>query len=300
MNKFPKIVKALQLSVFLILSILFMQNSIYGQSVLNTGLIPTGSFSGKVIMDQQSIHSGIYIYVEGTSFVGVTDANGNYVISNVPYGTYTLTAQKENYTIVKLDNQKIESAGTVVPVNNITLYPTESAEQLFTNAVRKSTKGYDDAAIVDFQNIINNFPGTELAIESEYRIAFIHYTEDKFTTVKTEFENFLASYPSNPLVPLVRYWLGKTKIALEDYSGAISTLELMVSQDSTHQKAPEARYNIARTYEKLSNNSAAINEYKKLINSYPSHRRAADAQYNIGAIYLADENYNTAIVEFQK
>ena len=107
MNKFSKTLKARQFSLLLLISIVFFQINICGQSVLNTGLIPTGSFSGIVELDQQSIHSGIYVYVEGTSLIGVTDANGKYLITSVPYGNYTLTAQNNNYTIIKLENQTI-------------------------------------------------------------------------------------------------------------------------------------------------------------------------------------------------
>ncbi len=61
---------------------------------VNTTLIPSGTLTGIASLAGQSNHSGIFIYVGGTSIVGATNSSGAYTIVGVPYGTYTLTAAK--------------------------------------------------------------------------------------------------------------------------------------------------------------------------------------------------------------
>ncbi len=49
-----------------------------------------GMVSGKAYLQGQTDHTGIRVYIPGTSFQATTDSNGNYTISNVPAGTYDL------------------------------------------------------------------------------------------------------------------------------------------------------------------------------------------------------------------
>jgi len=49
-----------------------------------------GSITGKATLQGASDHTGIRVFIPGTSFQATTDASGNYTISNVPAGTYDL------------------------------------------------------------------------------------------------------------------------------------------------------------------------------------------------------------------
>ncbi|TFG96882.1 MAG: tetratricopeptide repeat protein [Calditrichales bacterium] len=270
----------LLISSWLICQLLILTgySNVLAQTKLNTGIIPTGSFSGNIRLSGVGQHSGVYVFIEGTSQVGVTDAAGNYTIDNVPYGTYTLTAQKENFTLAQLTNQTIQQAGQVVSVAQMVLDPvSETAEYLFSSANVMSSSGDDAGAAIQFQKIINRFPSTTLALHSEYRIAFIDYTEDNFPLAETKFTIFLNNHSQSNLVPPVRYWLGKTKAQLKKYAEAIDVLTTMISQDSTHEKAADAAYTIGTIYETVGDPSNAVLAYRKVVDNYPTHNRAADA-----------------------
>ncbi len=49
-----------------------------------------GTISGKATLQGQTDHTGIRVYIPGTSFQATTDMNGNYTVSNVPEGTYDI------------------------------------------------------------------------------------------------------------------------------------------------------------------------------------------------------------------
>jgi hypothetical protein len=56
-----------------------------------------GSIQGVAILEGEIDHGGITVAIEGSSLMAMTDVNGNYEISNVPEGTYTLLFTKGDY-----------------------------------------------------------------------------------------------------------------------------------------------------------------------------------------------------------
>lgn len=62
-----------------------------GQTVtVDFELVATGRISGSIIVGKAAGSTVIMAYLEGTSFAGYPDGNGNYTISNVPVGTYNI------------------------------------------------------------------------------------------------------------------------------------------------------------------------------------------------------------------
>ncbi|HET6349907.1 MAG TPA: PKD domain-containing protein, partial [Candidatus Krumholzibacteria bacterium] len=65
--------------------------------VVDVNLTPTGTFSGVATLENGTDHSDIVVYCKGTSYVGVTEADGSYAISDVPVGSYTIQAMHAHY-----------------------------------------------------------------------------------------------------------------------------------------------------------------------------------------------------------
>ncbi len=60
-------------------------------------LIPTGSFHGVATLENANNHQSTVVYVEGTSFVAVTDPAGGYVIRGVPQASWAVHATHSRY-----------------------------------------------------------------------------------------------------------------------------------------------------------------------------------------------------------
>lgn len=71
------------------------------------------TFSGKVIdANTKEPLTGALVTIEGTSFTGYTDFDGNFFITNVPVGKYNITAHLVSYQSVALRSVDIaKSAG---------------------------------------------------------------------------------------------------------------------------------------------------------------------------------------------
>lgn len=72
-------------------------------------LKPTGSIQGKAQLYGMEEHSGIQLYIPGTSFSAETDTDGNFSISHVPQGLYTLYGEKANWKVKKVENVLLEN-----------------------------------------------------------------------------------------------------------------------------------------------------------------------------------------------
>lgn len=75
-----------------------------------------GSISGKVILEGEADYTGIMVYIPGTSYLALTDATGNYSISNVPEGNYDfIRAEKDGFNYaLQADITVISDQNTVV------------------------------------------------------------------------------------------------------------------------------------------------------------------------------------------
>lgn len=76
----------------------------------------TGSISGKALRAEASNHLGTDVFVPGTSFTAKTDEQGNFILLNMPVGTYRLAAMfpgfqenvRENISVAAKSDTKLE------------------------------------------------------------------------------------------------------------------------------------------------------------------------------------------------
>ena len=70
----------------------------------------TGSIVGRVILeDEKKDFSGITVGLAGTSYVALTDTDGNFRIENVEKGRYAIIAKSEGYLPIRMEYIEIES-----------------------------------------------------------------------------------------------------------------------------------------------------------------------------------------------
>jgi PKD domain/Carboxypeptidase regulatory-like domain len=82
---------------------------------VDVDLTPTGTFSGVATLENAVNHQGTVVYAEGTSYVAVTDPSGNYALTDVPVGSYTVRAEHAGY-LEDTEGGTITTAGEVVPL----------------------------------------------------------------------------------------------------------------------------------------------------------------------------------------
>lgn len=87
--------------------------------------------------------------------------------------------------------------------------PTISATDLYANALRDRTGGNLDLALQEFNQYLQWYGNTDYAVNAQYYIAYIHYSQGDYDDAVKEFDLVLEKYPSdNPKIPDALYWKG--------------------------------------------------------------------------------------------
>ncbi len=68
-----------------------------GNNVGNVKMKPLGTIRGKALIDGKAEHYDTTVYIPGTSYISMTNADGTFAIYNVPEGTYTLRYTHDGY-----------------------------------------------------------------------------------------------------------------------------------------------------------------------------------------------------------
>jgi hypothetical protein len=87
---------------------------------VDVNLTPTGTFSGVATLENATAHQGTVVYVQGTSYIAVTDPVGAYAITNVPVGSYIVRAEHAHY-LEDTESGAITTAGENVVLANMLL-----------------------------------------------------------------------------------------------------------------------------------------------------------------------------------
>lgn len=88
----------------------------------NVALKKTGTLTGKAVMNGKTDHTGIDVYVPGTSYLAKTDSAGNFTIYNLPEGIYKIRIEKYNYTYVEVADIMILEEQTTTISDTQTIY----------------------------------------------------------------------------------------------------------------------------------------------------------------------------------
>jgi hypothetical protein len=87
---------------------------------VDISLVPTGTFRGSVTLQNAANHQSTVVYCEGTSYVAVTNAQGDFAMSDVPAGAYTLQATHSGW-LDQATNGTLTSAGETVELAPLVL-----------------------------------------------------------------------------------------------------------------------------------------------------------------------------------
>ena len=111
-------------------------SSVYAQGKL-TGTVTDGLTNNPL--------PGANVFIESTSFGAAADAEGNYIISNVPDGSYSVTA---GYIGYKSASSDVTVSGAEASANfSLEVDPLRSEEVVVTGAASRTTKATAEIAV---------------------------------------------------------------------------------------------------------------------------------------------------------
>ena len=89
-------------------------------TIVDIAMMPTGKFYGKVTLENATNYQSTVVYVDGSSYVAVTNAAGNYTIEGVPVGSWVVRGTHPGY-LDRSVSGSITAAGDSLPLTTFQL-----------------------------------------------------------------------------------------------------------------------------------------------------------------------------------
>jgi len=151
----------------IVMDVLFDVSTAPGQNmeVGNVNMKKTGSIQGVVTLENKTDHTGIDVYIPGTSFMAKTDDTGSFAMTGVPEGTYQYVRSEKDGYLSSVKTDIVVNSDEVTTVEDQMLpLSTGSVGWVLIN---------DGAETTTFQNVTLTIGYTDTAV-------LMWLTEDKF------------------------------------------------------------------------------------------------------------------------
>lgn len=191
--------------------------------------------------------------------------------------------------------------------------PMLPADVLYRNAVERAKPGkflwwaidHCDDAIPLFMQVVDDYPDTRFAIESQLGIADCYFSQGNYGDAIYHYREFEKQHPKHAAIARVRYNLAESyheeSLAYDldqaDTEGAYSYYLKAAEGDSPYRlqaiekaqgealKLGERIFYIGRFYERNGEALAAIERYRELIAMFPDQARAREAYDRAGKLF---------------
>ena len=139
-----------------------------------------------------------------------------------------------------------------------------------------------DAAIVELNQLIQQFSKSEYGDRAWFRLGEIQNAQKKFDGAVGAFQQVVARYPVSELAPLALYGAGSTLFDKTDYAGAINQLNGLLSQFPRSAIAANGLYLRGLCQHRQKNYAAAIVDLHEFLTLNPANENVKqDAQYSL-------------------
>lgn len=173
-------------------------------------------------------------------------------------------------------------------------------------------------AIDEFQNIMLQYPGKEVADDAEYYLGMSYFNRGEYILAAYEFSKLIKNIPASEFVPVAQYQLAQSYYKLsppyqldQKYTEqAIDEFQAFIDFFPMNEKVPEAEQKIqelntklaektfksAEIYQKMDYTTAAIEYYNIVVDNYHDTPYAPRALYNKIKLLLNKDREDEALM----
>ena len=136
-----------------------------------------------------------------------------------------------------------------------------------------------------FQEVIDNFPYSDLATEAELRIADIHFDQGKFQEASSYYQDFVELHPNHERVPYAIY------------RGGLCSFERIRDADRDQGPTREAVAQFQVLLERFPNSALAVDAQRRL---GQARDRLSSGDVQVGDYYFGQARYHAAIQRYRR
>jgi outer membrane protein assembly factor BamD len=196
------------------------------------------------------------------------------------------------------------------------------AEDQYLLAKEKFDAHNYDQALLEFQKLIWNYPGSDYVDEAQYHLAECYRLQEDYATAVVEYSRLLRNYSQSSLAPAAQYHLALSYYEQslpshldQDFTRkAIAELDLFLEDYPASEYFPKARelllrarsklakkdFDNAKLYYKMDDYDAAIIYIEELLEEYDDTEWTDDAQYLLGECYRSQEKWEQALKAYRQ
>jgi outer membrane protein assembly factor BamD len=194
---------------------------------------------------------------------------------------------------------------------------TLSAEEHLEYAKNLMTEEDFEEAVLEFQSILLQYPGSAVNDDAQYFLAFTYYKREQYLLAAYEFSKLIRDIPASDFVQDSQFMLAESYYQLspvyqleQSYSKkSIEEFQAFVEFFPTHPKVEEAErkiselyakyaekeFNSAVIYEKMEYFTAAINYFESVKDTYHDTKYAPLAHYRLIQLLVLRERIDEAL-----
>ncbi len=176
------------------------------------------------------------------------------------------------------------------------------AEEYFKYAFELYNNEDYEQAILEFQNILMQFPGSTINDDVQFYLGMTYFKKEQYLLAAYEFSKLIQNYATSPFVPDAQFMLAEsyyqisppyqldqsyTKKAIEEFQAFIDIFPSNPKVEEAEKKIKELNnklaqkeYQNAMIYEKMEYDKAAMKYYDYVVETYHDTRFAPLALYN--------------------
>lgn len=194
-----------------------------------------------------------------------------------------------------------------------------TADEYFNYALELYNKGDYEQAVIEFQNILMQYPGSTLNDDAQYYLGMTYFKKEQYLLAAYEFSKLIQNYATSPFVPDAQFMLAEsyyklsppyqldqsyTKKAIEEFQAFIDIFPSNPKVEEAERKIKELNnklaqkeYQSALIYEKMEYDKAAMQYYEQVVETYHDTKYAPMALYNKIKIEVRKGMINEALAD---
>jgi len=140
-----------------------------------------------------------------------------------------------------------------------------------------------EKARIEFEKVVNNYPGSPLEVYAMSKIAWCYFEEKKYDSAIVWFKKVVEKYPDTGISDDAQYQIGYILFKQGKYDSAIKEFKKVIENYGDKEdklkkdRCPFAQYMLGESYEKMGKVEEARMAYLEVIAKYPKSSEARRA-----------------------